>query len=161
MKTLYMIRHAKSSWEFDVLDDKRPLNQRGLKDADLVGEALKKQVKPVGLVLCSPAERAHTTAKIVLSHLDLPKEILVLESDLYDFDGRQVIEVIKNCNDTIDTLMIFGHNHAFTSIANLFGSEVIDNLPTTGVVCIEFDTNSWKNVNVGKTVLIITPKSLK
>ncbi|MEW7291969.1 SixA phosphatase family protein [Aquimarina sp. 2304DJ70-9] len=161
MKTLYIIRHAKSSWEFDVSDEDRPLNKRGVKDAGLIGEELKTLIKPVDKILCSPAVRAHSTAKIIVDQLDISSTIFSLEPDLYDFGGHKVVDVIKNCEDKINTLMIFGHNHAFTSIANLYGSERIDNLPTAGVVGIEFDCNKWKDINVGKTLLTIFPKSLK
>ncbi|WP_299439478.1 histidine phosphatase family protein [uncultured Aquimarina sp.] len=161
MKTLYIIRHAKSSWEFDLQDHERPLNNRGLRDADLVGKNLKTLIKPVDKVLSSDAERAKTTAKIILDNLDLDDDIFSLESKLYDFNGHQVIEVIKSCDEDVNTLMIFGHNHAFTSIANLYGSEVIDNLPTAGVVGIQFDVNNWKDISVGKTVLTIFPKELR
>ncbi len=161
MKTLYLIRHAKSSWEFDVSDEQRPLNKRGLKDADLMGEKLKPLVKPIDLVISSPAKRARTTAEIVLSRLDVSDEIFNLEPDLYDFGGQSVIEVIKKCDNTVNTLMIFGHNHAFTSIANLYGNERIDNLPTAGAVGIEFDVEQWKNINVGKNLLMIWPKMFK
>jgi len=161
MKTLYIIRHGKSSWEFDLDDHRRPLNKRGLTDADLVGKELKNRVKSVDLVLSSDAERAKTTAKIIVDHLGLPEEMFKLESNLYDFSGHQVIEVIKNCNDEINTLMIFGHNHAFTSIANLYGDTVIDNLPTAGVVEIQFNIDHWKDINVGITVLTVFPKELR
>jgi len=161
MKTLYIIRHAKSSWEFDLQDHKRPLNNRGLRDADLVGKNLKTRIKSVDKVLSSDAERAKTTAKIILDNLDLNDDVFSLESKLYDFNGHQVIEVIKSCKEDVNTLMIFGHNHAFTSIVNLYGSEVIDNLPTAGVVGIQFDVNSWKDISVGKTVLTIFPKELR
>ncbi|MFD2562082.1 SixA phosphatase family protein [Aquimarina rubra] len=161
MKTLYIIRHAKSSWEFDLEDHKRPLNKRGLNDADLIGKKLKTLVKSVDQILSSDAERAKTTARIVLDNLDFPESIFMLEPKLYDFSGHQVVEVIKNCNDEINDLMIFGHNHAFTSIANLYGDKMIDNLPTAGVVGIWFDVDSWKNINVGKTVLTLFPKELR
>ncbi len=161
MKTLYIVRHAKSSWEFDVSDENRPLNKRGVKDAELVGKELKTLIKTVDKILCSPAVRAHSTAKIIVDQLDVSDDIFSLEPDLYDFGGHKVVDVIKNCGDEINTLMIFGHNHAFTSIANLYGSEAIDNLPTAGVVGIEFDCNKWNDINVGKTLLTIFPKSLK
>lgn len=161
MKTLYIIRHAKSSWEFDVSDDKRPLNDRGVRDAGLVGEHLKTLVEPIDKVLCSPAKRAHSTAKIIVSHLHVSESVFSLEPNLYDFEGAQVIDVIKNCHDDINTLMIFGHNHAFTSIVNLYGDQHIDNLPTAGVVAIEFDVDTWQNISVGKTLLTIFPKSLR
>ncbi|TPN88890.1 SixA phosphatase family protein [Aquimarina algicola] len=161
MKTLYIIRHAKSSWEFDVSDEKRPLNKRGLNDAALIGEKLTALLKPIDKILCSPAERAHSTAKIILSYLDIPAEIFKIEPLLYDFSGNDVTKVIKNCSDDINTLLIFGHNHAFTSIANLYGDTYIDNLPTAGVIGIEFPVTSWKNIKEGKTVLKLYPKLLK
>ena len=161
MKTLYLIRHAKSSWEFNIEDHKRPLNQRGLKDADLIGKALASRLKYIDKILCSDAERAKTTAKIILDHLGFSQNIFELESKLYDFSGDQVIEVIKSCEDDINSLMIFGHNHAFTSIANFYGNEVIDNLPTAGVIGIEFNVTRWKDISVGKNVLTLFPKELK
>lgn len=161
MKTLYIIRHAKSSWGFNLPDDQRPLNERGLKDAELIGKQLKTIVKPIDRVLCSPAKRAHSTAKIICDQLNISEDIFFLEPDLYDFEGSKVINVIKNCENTIQTLMIFGHNHAFTSIANLLGNVYIDNLPTTGVVAIEFEAENWKDINVGKNLLTIFPKTLK
>ncbi len=161
MKTLYIIRHAKSSWDYDVSDEMRPLNKRGFNDAELIGKELKTLIKPIDKILSSPAVRAHSTAKIVIEHLDVDKDIFSLEPNLYDFGGQDVIEVIKNCDDTINTLMVFGHNHALTSIANLYGSKKIDNLPTAGVVEIEFDTDHWKKITVGKTLLTIFPKSLR
>ena len=57
--------------------------------------------------------------------------------------------------------MIFGHNHAFTSISNIFGSIFIDNLPTSGLVKINFDTNNWADIKQGQTELILIPKELK
>lgn len=161
MKTLYLVRHAKSSWEFDVADEKRPLNERGIKDANLIGEELSKEVRIVDRVLCSPAERARKTASIILNYLDVSEDIFDLERKLYDFSGESVINVIKSCDDEINTLMIFGHNHALTSLSNLFGNERIDNLPTAGVVGIEFEINRWKHVNVGKNILKLFPKLLK
>ncbi|MDH7445680.1 SixA phosphatase family protein [Aquimarina sp. 2201CG14-23] len=161
MKTLYIIRHAKSSWEFDVDDHKRPLNNRGLRDADLIGKKLKTIVKSVDKILSSDAERAKTTAKIILDNLDFDDSIFSLEPKLYDFNGHQVMEVIKGCSDEINTLMIFGHNHAFTSIANLYGNKVIDNLPTAGLVGIEFEVNDWKSISVGNTFLTLFPKELR
>ncbi len=161
MKTLYIIRHAKSSWEFDLEDKKRPLNPRGLLDAELVGKELKTLVKTLDLILSSPAVRAYSTAKIINKYLDMPENLFIVKEELYDFDGSKVIETVKKCEDTINSLMIFGHNHAFTSIANNYGSEAIDNLPTCGVVVIEFDCDKWEQINVGKTLHVIRPKFLK
>ncbi|SEK35715.1 phosphohistidine phosphatase [Aquimarina amphilecti] len=161
MKTLYIIRHAKSSWEFDLDDHKRPLNKRGLRDANLIGKELKGLVKTINKVVSSDAERAKSTAKIILDNLEIDDSIFSLEPNLYDFNGHQVIEVIKNCDNKVNTLLIFGHNHAFTSIANLYGRDMIDNLPTAGVIGIEFDIDSWKDISVGKNILTLFPKDLR
>lgn len=161
MKTLYIIRHAKSSWEFDLEDHKRPLNNRGVKDADRIGEQLKSLIKPIDKALSSDAVRARTTAKIILDHLNVEKDTFNLEPKLYDFDGHQVVEVIKNCENYVDTLLIFGHNHAFTSIVNLYGDQKIDNLPTAGVVGIQFDIDNWADIGVGKNILTLFPKDLR
>ncbi|WP_299897356.1 histidine phosphatase family protein [uncultured Aquimarina sp.] len=161
MKTLYIIRHAKSSWEFDLEDHKRPLNKRGLKDAESIGKELKSLMKPIDRVISSDAVRARTTAEIILGHLDIEEDIFNLEPKLYDFNGHQVIEVIKNCENHINTLVIFGHNHAFTSIANLYGDQMIDNLPTAGVVGIQFDIDNWADISVGKNILTLFPKDLR
>lgn len=161
MKTLYIMRHAKSSWELDLADHDRPLNDRGNTDAHLVGKALKSKIKPVDRYICSTANRAYTTAKIVLSCLDVDEEKLTKEPKLYDFEGHQVIDIIKGTDDDVDTLMIFGHNYAFTSIVNLYGGIRLDNLPTAGLVAITFDTDHWNQIDIGKTILTIFPKSLK
>jgi len=161
MKTLYLIRHAKSSWEFDVPDHKRPLNHRGLNDAEMIGDHLKTLIKPIDKVISSPAIRAHKTAKIISKLLDIDVDRISLDQDLYDFNGDKAMEVIKNTDDSITTLMVFGHNHAFTFLANKLGDISIDNLPTTGVVCIEFETENWENVEVGKNVLTVFPKLLR
>ncbi|MBW1296082.1 SixA phosphatase family protein [Aquimarina litoralis] len=161
MKTLYIIRHAKSSWEFDLEDHKRPLNKRGLNDADLIGKELKTRITTVDRVLSSDAVRAKTTAQIITDHLDIDDQIFSLEPKLYDFSGHQVVEVIKSCDNQVDTLLIFGHNHAFTSIVNLYGNQMIDNLPTAGVVGIQFDVDDWSDISVGKNILTLFPKDLR
>ena len=161
MKTLYIIRHAKSSWELDVKDHSRPLNEQGLNDAELIGKKLKTIVHNVDKIISSDAQRAKSTAQIILNHLDFSNDIFQLEPRLYDFDGNQVIDVIKKCDDSIDTLMIFGHNYALTSIVNSFGSILIDNLPTAGVVAIKFKVSTWENINKGKTILTVFPKELR
>ncbi|WP_103864205.1 histidine phosphatase family protein [Aquimarina sp. I32.4] len=161
MKTLYLIRHAKSSWEFDISDDERPLNTRGLNDAELIGEELKSLIKPIDKVLCSPAKRTRMTASIILKHLEIPETKFSIVPDLYDFSGNQVMDEIKKCDAAIDTLMVFGHNHGFTSIVNFLGNKRIDNLPTSGVVAIEFDVKEWQDISVGNTLLTLFPKSLR
>ena len=160
-KTLLIIRHAKSSWELDVNDKDRALNSRGVNDAHLVSKHLLNSGIEVDIVLSSPANRALHTCMIFMRNLELDFGKLRLTNDLYDFGGQNVVNKIKSLNDDHNTLMIFGHNHAFTSIANMFGDIYIDNLPTSGFVAIEFNVNSWAEISAGKTIKTVFPKQLK
>ncbi len=161
MKNLYLVRHAKSSWEYDLSDHERPLNKRGYKDANLVSNHLKASLKLPDLVISSDAIRAKTTATIFVDNLGISKDIFEFDHSLYDFSGQQLIEVIKNCDDTINTLMVFGHNHAMTYFVNTFGNKPIGNVATSGFTHVELDIESWKNLKKGITIQTLFPKELK
>jgi phosphohistidine phosphatase len=155
------MRHAKSSWKYDVTDAERPLNKRGFNDAALVSESLKKTSFLPEIIFSSPAKRALSTCQIFIKTLKIDQKILHIEDELYDFGGQNVINFIHNIDNSYEKVMIFGHNHAFTSICNIFGNQFIDNLPTSGLVVINFDVTSWQNVKKGITKLTIFPRDLK
>jgi len=161
MKELFLIRHGKSSWELNVSDQDRPLNQRGISDAHLIGSELVNKNLKLDYVFSSSANRALHTATICLGELDYPLEKLSVVSDLYDFTGDKVIHFIKKLNDNLNAVLIFGHNHAFTYIANAFGDQHIENVPTSGFVHLKFQENNWSSITQGSTVKILFPKNLK
>lgn len=161
MKTLILIRHAKSSWEFDVIDHERPLNKRGYKDSKLVSEYVAERNLRPDLVLVSDATRTRLTADAFIQALPISLEKVQYNHDLYDFSGYNLTKVIKNCPDAINQLMVFGHNHAITAFVNTYGSKYIDNVPTCGVVIIDFDIPNWKSLKQGITREVIFPKHLK
>lgn len=161
MKKLILVRHAKSSWKFDVIDHERPLNDRGLSDAELISTSIKKSDPIIDFVLSSDAIRTKSTLDFFINALNINKSIVTFSHDLYDFSGENLIEVIKSVDDSINNLMVFGHNHAITHFVNMFGDRFIDNVPTCGVVIIEFEIEHWQNLNSGKTVKTIFPKDLK
>ena len=161
MKILYLVRHAKSSWEYNVEDHKRPLKKRGVKDAFLVCKTLKnKEVSPF-LILSSDAVRAKTTAELFIKNLELDSVDFSLKKSLYDFSGNQLMNVITSCDNSIDKLMVFGHNYAITNFVNTYGSKEIDNVPTCGFVEIHFEIDSWEQLKKGVTVKNVFPKDLK
>ena len=160
MKKLILIRHAKSSWEYNVKDHERPLNTRGLKDASAVSNVLKGLFYP-DLVLISSATRTQETAAIFTSNLKISKKIIQSNHDLYDFSGSDLLKVIKTCNNSIKELMIFGHNHAITAFVNSYGDLTIDNVPTCGVVVLEFEIDNWSDLKPGKTLKTLFPRDLK
>ncbi|WP_299361885.1 histidine phosphatase family protein [Winogradskyella sp.] len=161
MKSIVLVRHGKSSWEFDVSDVQRPLKQRGIKDAQLVANKFIKSNKIPEKIFSSPANRALSTCKIFVSIFNLSENSISIEDDLYDFGGENVLRFVKKLPNEYTSIMIFGHNHAFTSIANIFGDKFIENLPTSGLIKLKFDIDNWQDLKQGTTELIIIPKELK
>lgn len=161
MKKIIIVRHAKSSWKYNVTDHDRPLSRRGINDAGLVSRALKKSVQNIDLVVCSDANRAKTTAHIFIENLSIDAQIFKLNHDLYDFSGNALVSVIKACDNSVNNLMLFGHNHAITAFVNVYGDIFIDNVPTCGVVVVEFDITNWKDLKKGKTLKTSFPRDLK
>ena len=160
-KILILIRHSKSSWNENVSDISRSLKKRGINDAHLVSRYLKGRALSPDSIICSPSKRTQETAKIFIENLDLTAVDFKIVNNLYDFAGEEALDVIKSCDDTVNSLMVFGHNNALTTIANTYGNEYIDNITTSGFVEIHFDTSTWKNIDVGTTKKIVFPKHLK
>jgi len=161
MKTLYMVRHAKSSWKHDLDDHQRPLKGRGKRDASLVSSHVKDHLPPPEVIITSDANRALSTAVYFKEAFEIPEDKFNTHPDLYDFGGRNVLEIIKTLSNDLNRVMIVGHNHAFTSVANMLGNVYIDNLPTCGFVCIEFEDETWQTITTGKTQKTIFPRDLK
>ena len=161
MKNLYLVRHAKSSWKLPVDDLKRPLKKRGILDAILISDHIKKLVSKPDFLLTSDAERAHSTAIYFKKAFKISANSFIINKSLYDFQGNNVLRVINELNDSYNIVMIVGHNHALTSIANMLGDVIINNIPTCGFINIEFTTQKWKFANFGQTKNVIFPKDLK
>ena len=161
MKTVTLIRHAKSSWEHELQDVERPLSARGYSDANLLSKILSDTTFQPDAVFSSPANRALTTCTIFIDALKLDRKQLTIKDELYDFEGRQVVNFIRNLDNSLHDILIFGHNNAFTAIANNYGDEYVDNVPTCGLVKIQFETNTWENIDKGHTILTLFPSHLK
>ena len=161
MKRLILVRHGKSSWEHDVIDHERPLKNRGFEDGRKVAEAYKDAHDNPDFMWTSDAKRAHTTAIIFKENLLFDDNKFIVKSKLYTFDDRDLFQIIKGCEDSVNSLMVFGHNHAMTYVANNLGDQYIDNVPTTGLVIIDFDVERWTQIKKGKTVNTLFPKDLK
>lgn len=154
MKRLFLIRHAKSSWdEPDLADFDRPLNKRGKQDAPVMGKRLKKEhsANP-DLILSSPAKRALRTAKIIAKAIDFPEKKIEVKDSLYAAGITAILNVIHYLDDSLDEVMLFGHNPDLTSLANFFSNHKIENIPTCGIFCVDFDIKSWKDVEGGKGI---------
>ncbi|MCX6174655.1 MAG: histidine phosphatase family protein [Ignavibacteriales bacterium] len=164
-KTLYLIRHAKSSWDDSSLSDfQRSLNDRGLKDSPLMAKLIKgKNIIP-DLIISSPAVRAISTAEIFANEFHYNKNKIINDERIYEAAMRDLITTIRKINDEYNIVMLFGHNPGLSNTANLLGNKFLPELPTCAVVGIELKVNSWSEVerNCGEIILLEYPKkSLK
>ncbi len=160
MKQLILVRHGKSSWEHKVSDKDRPLLKRGVNDALLVSQKFVEDPVDIDFAYSSPANRALHTCMIFLRQINFAMNKFQVEESLYDFSGDGVLSFLYKLDNNLNTVMIFGHNHAFTHIANSLGNTYIDNVPTTGLVHLQFGTNSWEEIDKGTTIRTIFPKQL-
>jgi phosphohistidine phosphatase len=147
MKTLVIVRHAKSSWSNPALSDhERPLNKRGERDAPLMGARLADWGPPVDRVISSSAVRALTTAEIITQEMGLPWDEIEIDEGLYHATEEEMLDIIQSQEDYIDGLMLFGHNPGMTYLVNDISDLDLDNLPTCGVVVLQFEVESWSEV---------------
>ena len=156
MKTLCVVRHAKSSWEDPFLDDiDRPLNNRGRRDAPRMGKKLKEQGLTPDLILSSPAERALSTSILLAEMLGYPVTKIHTNSKLYHASEEDVLSIVQSLNDANDEVTLVGHNPGLTDFVNSLNGELVtDNMPTCGVLGIRLPVSSWKDVDWGKGELL-------
>lgn len=162
MKTLFLIRHAKSSWSDMSLDDfDRPLNKRGKRDAPIMAQWLKDTIGDLDAIISSPAKRAKTTAKHFAAMFDVKVDY---QKSLYHAGQEEILSSVYGANDGDGRVAIFGHNPGFTYFANSFTSDemYIDNVPTCGIVAIESSVSKWSDFDEqnSKLKFFMYPKKL-
>ena len=155
MKTLFLVRHAKSSRDDPSLPDRdRPLADRGIQDAPKMGKRLaKRDVKP-DLLLSSPALRALTTAQLIAKEVGYKRKDIVVDDRLYASSADDLLAVIRALDKKLNRVMLFGHNPEFTDLAHRLSSEIID-MPTSAVAEFDFDTKAWSDVGEVKPAKVI------
>ncbi len=163
MKTLYVARHAKSSWsQADQPDHERPLTEEGVRRAKKIIEFLKRRKPLPEFIVSSHAVRAYETAKMIALELGYPEEEISIQNKLYMNGPENIMNVVFSLPDEKKSTIIVGHNPCMTKFANNFLSNKIDSLPTAGLVCFEFDTDRWKGIPKAKKKVkfVIYPKDL-
>jgi phosphohistidine phosphatase len=162
MKTLYIVRHAKSSWKYEGIKDiDRPLKKRGIEDAYLISTVLEKKIKTPSVFVSSCANRALHTALIFSYAFNYPLANIKISKSLYSFSDGYLIKTIKALDDGFDSAIIFSHDHGISDFVNAYGNHKIDHVSTCGVVGIKFKTDHWKNIKNGKTLFTDFPKHYK
>ncbi|MDQ7817672.1 MAG: histidine phosphatase family protein [Melioribacteraceae bacterium] len=161
MKKLFLIRHAKSSWdESGITDFERALNKRGKRDAPFMGALLKKEKVKPDIIISSPAKRAITTAEAFAEELDYPVKKIIIDNSIYESGIKGLETIVQSIPDDNKTVLLFGHNPTLTFYANHLGDKFISNIPTCGIVGIELNVKNWREVErgKGKTYLFEYPK---
>ncbi|MBC7641868.1 MAG: histidine phosphatase family protein [Flavobacterium sp.] len=157
MKNLTIIRHGKAGYELGLSDKQRILNSRGIDNSILVAKKYLPYLKPEYQIVSSSANRAFMTAEIFARIFEVSEDKIVKNNNLYTFDGDELAEIIKQTDNNVTNLLIFGHNDGITDFVNKFGDLSIDNVPTSGLVSINFETNNWANIKNGHIIKTIFP----
>ena len=163
MKTLTLIRHAKSSWNNPSLTDfDRPLNKRGIRDAPKVGSAIEQTGISFDRVLCSDARRARQTLSLISQGIAIDENIIEYRHDLYGASSHHLLSCIAEQPDTALSIALVGHNPGMEDLANRLTTETVGAMSTCNVVQIEFDCDSWTDLEglSGNLSLIIRPRDL-
>lgn len=146
MKTLLLIRHAKSSWAQPGLPDfDRPLNERGKKDAPEMAKRVKEKGIELDHLISSPAKRARKTARYFAEAFGFKKEDVNLIDQLYAAAQSEFLKAVTNINDKYKTVALFSHNPGITDFASSLTNLRVDDMPTCAVFALRIETDSWKD----------------
>jgi phosphohistidine phosphatase len=144
MKTLHIARHGKSTWDLPgIADIDRPLLEKGILNTYVMADLIEKKFPIPNLIISSTACRALHTATIMARALKLKTSAITLNKRIYESNTSTILDIIEDVDDEVNCLMIVGHNPTFTELANLFLTEQIDNLPTSGIVTLHFEEKKW------------------
>jgi phosphohistidine phosphatase len=144
MKTLLIIRHAKSSWELTAVSDfDRPLNDRGKHDAPEMAKRLLKEKISIDAFISSPAKRAKKTAQLFIQEFHRSKDEIIYIPELYNASISVFYEVATNLDDAYNSAAIFSHNPGVTEFVNSLTTYKIDDMPTCGIFAVKIHCDTW------------------
>lgn len=162
MKNLILVRHAKSTWDNpEWTDFERQLNIRGNRDAATMSQLIaSKGIKP-DLLISSPAKRTTETSYYFCDALSYEKKHIRFDLGIYERGSKYIINLLSGISSNVHCIMLVGHNPDITSLASYFSGEYFDNIPTCGIVSIQFTFDSWNNIvsNNGQLVFFEFPKN--
>ncbi len=146
MKTLFILRHAKSSWkDLSLSDHDRPLNKRGIHNAPFIASVLLKTGYPIEKIMSSSAKRAYETANYFAEALQIEPEDVVLNKKLYEASAMKIGSAILNLPAEINSALIVGHNPGLEEFLREYTSWDEEYLPTCGLVGLRFE-GEWSKI---------------
>jgi phosphohistidine phosphatase len=160
-KTLYLVRHAKSSWkDMSLSDHDRPLNKRGKRSAPDMGQRMARQGHKPELIVSSTAMRAQTTARLIARELEIDDLEIITDRDLYFSGIGGMRSVLEATDDRYQSVMMVGHNPTMTDLMTTLSNTHLYNMPTCAIAIIGFDMASWGDLSATDGVLLgyDTPK---
>lgn len=146
MKTITFLRHSKSSWDLNVSDINRPLNELGISKIKKISYLSIDTFSPVEIFFSSPANRAIHTCIILARSIKIDLKKISICNELYTFNMLDVFDFIKQIDNKYSNIVLVGHNPAYTEILNYFTENKILNLPTARWFCLKFDSDSWSEI---------------
>lgn len=150
MKTLFLLRHAKAAMgSANTKDFDRPLNDRGLADARMMGERLKESGVKLDLIVSNPALRAITTASLVAEVFEKNSESIILDRQIYLAGAPKLMQIVSLLDESADSALLVAHNPALTDLSELLARSGIDNIPTAGLVTIKIPVDHWLEIGEG------------
>ncbi|HZK08867.1 MAG TPA: histidine phosphatase family protein [Bacteroidales bacterium] len=164
MKTVYIVRHAKSSWDSPQLEDyERPVIPKGFKRTERIIKFLQESGVKVDLLYASHAVRAAETARMLGPALGVEVDQIITEPEIYHGGTNALSNLIYGLPNDVSSVMIVGHNPVVSDFANEYADQHIDWLPTSAVVALRFETDAWEKIDQAKveTVFVVTPSMLK
>jgi phosphohistidine phosphatase len=165
MKTLYIVRHAKSSWsDVDLADIDRPLKERGVNDAIKIGERLRERNINPDIIFSSNAIRALHTAMIIARYLDFPFQRLMTRKEIYASTKESLFHFLSAIDNQNEKVMIVGHDPTLTNFLNHFlPNQQLDKIPTSSVVELQILAENWIELkkSTTKTISQILPKTMQ
>ena len=154
MKTLYLLRHAKSSWaDRELTDQDRPLNSRGLTDIPKMSARLREK-SAVQAIISSTAARAFSTARLMGEGIGIPAESVSSNDEMYLSGPLKLLEIVRQLDDMLTEVMLVGHNPAITEFVNSMTGGSISNVPTCGVVTLKLNSDTWTDAAFDEAKLI-------
>lgn len=160
MKNLILIRHAKSCSEHFFSDFDRNLTLMGIENSIKCSKESAKLINSDAFIWSSGAKRAYETAKIFVENWGFSIDNIQIKEELYTFSSFDLEQTVKSCPNNYKNLILFGHNSAITDFVNKFGDNFIDNVPTSGLVSINFEVNNWNEISKGHINKTLFPRNI-
>jgi len=155
MKILYLLRHAKSSWDDPELKDfERPLASRGIDDVPVMAARFQGRGGQLACIICSPANRAKSTARLFAKNIEFDVDDIISNPELYFAGTPMFLKAASHVDETCDSAMLVGHNPAITEFANAMANCDIDNIPTCGLVEMRLPIEHWNDIDTGTADLL-------